>query len=76
MTLDDARAKIEEWRVDYNHVRPHSAIGNKPPISVTNGSSAPSSPEPDTPDVPGRADPKTGGQCGSYYLKKEFMVLF
>jgi len=41
LSLDDARRKIEDWRKDYNEVRPHSAIGNKPPISLINGSSAP-----------------------------------
>lgn len=41
MSLDDARAKMEAWRRDYNEVRPHSAIGNKPPISLMNGSPAP-----------------------------------
>lgn len=40
LCLDDARTKMEEWRQDYNTVRPHSAIGNKPPISLMNGSSA------------------------------------
>ncbi len=40
MSLDDARAKMEDWRRDYNEVRPHSAIGNKAPISLLNGSSA------------------------------------
>jgi putative transposase len=40
MNLDDARAKMEEWRRDYNEVRPHSAIGNKPPISLVNCSAA------------------------------------
>ena len=40
MSLDDAREKMESWRKDYNEVRPHSAIGNKPPISLINGSSA------------------------------------
>jgi len=40
MSLDDARQKMEEWRRDYNEIRPHSAIGNKPPISLMNGSSA------------------------------------
>ena len=40
MSLDDARQKMEEWRRDYNEVRPHSAIGNKPPISLMNGSGA------------------------------------
>jgi putative transposase len=42
MSLDDARAKMEDWRRDYNEIRPHSAIGNKAPISLLNGSSAPS----------------------------------
>lgn len=40
MSLDDARAKMEDWRRDYNEVRPHSAIGNKAPISLLKGSSA------------------------------------
>lgn len=40
MNLDDAREKMEDWRRDYNEVRPHSAIGNKPPISLMNGSQA------------------------------------
>jgi len=38
MSLDDARAKLEAWRKDYNEVRPHSAIGNKPPIALMHGS--------------------------------------
>jgi len=41
MSLDDARSKMEAWRRDYNEVRPHSAIGNKPPIALMNGSPAP-----------------------------------
>ena len=50
MTLDDARQKMEDWRVDYNEVRPHSAIGNKPPISLMNGSGATGSPKAKTPE--------------------------
>ena len=38
MSLDDARSKMEKWRRDYNEVRPHSAIGNNPPVSLMNGS--------------------------------------
>ena len=41
MSLDDARSKMEAWRKDYSEVRPHSAIGNKPPIALMNGSPAP-----------------------------------
>ena len=40
MSLDDARQKMEDWLKDYNEVRPHSAIGNKPPISLVNGPAA------------------------------------
>ncbi len=40
MSLDDARSKREAWRRDYNEFRPHSAIGNKPPIALMNGSTA------------------------------------
>ena len=38
MSLDDARSKMEAWRRDYNEVRPHSAIGYKPPIAMQSGS--------------------------------------
>ena len=40
MSLDDARLKLEDWRRDYNEVRPHSAIGNKTPATLMNCSSA------------------------------------
>ncbi len=33
LDLDDARQKVESWRVEYNEVRPHSAIGDRTPIS-------------------------------------------
>jgi putative transposase len=29
--LDDARRKIEAWRVDYDEVRPHSSLANATP---------------------------------------------
>ena len=28
LSLEDAVEKVERWRVDYNRVRPHGAIGN------------------------------------------------
>jgi len=31
ITLDHARQIIEEWRIDYNEVRPHSSLGNLTP---------------------------------------------
>lgn len=33
-SLDEMRRICEDWRRDYNEVRPHSAIGNKPPMSL------------------------------------------
>ena len=36
MSLADARQKMEDWRRDYNEVRPHSAIGNMSPIALMN----------------------------------------
>jgi transposase InsO family protein len=29
--LEEARTKIGVWRIDYNGVRPHSALGNRTP---------------------------------------------
>ena len=31
LTLEDAREKIEAWRLDYNENRPHSSLGNMTP---------------------------------------------
>ena len=33
--LEDARTKIEAWRIDYNQVRPRSALGNRTPAEYT-----------------------------------------
>ena len=32
LDLEDARRKIAEWKWDYNHVRPHSALGYQTPM--------------------------------------------
>jgi len=34
VSLEDARRKIEAWRRDYNHVRPHSSLRNLTPSEV------------------------------------------
>lgn len=34
-TLLEARVVIERWRREYNHVRPHSALGYRPPAPET-----------------------------------------
>ena len=31
LDLDDARTKIEAWRIDCNEVRPHSSLGDRTP---------------------------------------------
>ena len=31
LSLEDARRTIEEWRVDYNELRPHSSLGGLTP---------------------------------------------
>jgi transposase InsO family protein len=31
LSIDDARAKIEAWRIDYNAHRPHSSLGYQSP---------------------------------------------
>jgi transposase InsO family protein len=34
-TLFEAKVLIEQWRREYNHVRPHSSLGYKPPVPET-----------------------------------------
>ena len=34
MSFGQARETIETWRLDYNAVRPHSALGDVPPQEV------------------------------------------
>jgi len=31
LSIDDARSKLEAWRMDYNEFRPHSSLGNLTP---------------------------------------------
>lgn len=33
LSLEDARQTIEAWRIDYNEVRPHTALGNQTPVA-------------------------------------------
>jgi len=41
LTLADAAEKLETWRRYYNEERPHSAIGNKAPITLTKSGGSP-----------------------------------
>lgn len=43
-TLADARRVIERWRLDYNEVRPHSALGYKTPAEYAALASVPGGP--------------------------------
>jgi putative transposase len=46
LDLDDAaREKIEEWQTEYNEVRPHSAIGDRTPMSLIHRSQQHAAPE-------------------------------
>jgi transposase InsO family protein len=33
-TLTEAKVLIEQWRKEYNHIRPHSSLGYQPPAPV------------------------------------------
>ena len=44
LSLADARKKLEDWRRYYNEERPHSAIGQKAPITLLNHDGAASPP--------------------------------
>ena len=39
-SLEDARRIVEEWRLDYNEVRPHSSLGGKTPVEYAAASAA------------------------------------
>jgi putative transposase len=44
LNLQDACEKLEAWRRHYNEERPHSAIGNIPPIMLANSAGETSPP--------------------------------
>jgi len=46
LSLEDACEKLDRWRRHYNEERPHSAIGNIPPIMLANPTGATSLPDP------------------------------
>ncbi len=37
LSLAEARDKIEQWRDDYNHHRPHSSLGDLAPMGIASG---------------------------------------
>ena len=56
LSLEDARRKVEHWRLDYNLVRPHGSLGYLPPSLAAGGaglrptSSTSAPPPPPTPE--------------------------
>ena len=38
LSLDDAQPHIDSWRTDYNHQRPHRALGGQAPSEYAKGS--------------------------------------
>ena len=71
LSLEDARQKLEDWRKDYNEIRPHSAIGYKAPIALAHHGSETSPPPRRSPESLNATGDKFG--CTSpvqkYYLK-------
>jgi putative transposase len=41
LSLADAQERIEAWRIDYNELRPHSALGNMSPNEFASSRRAP-----------------------------------
>ncbi len=39
LSLEDAQERVEAWREDYNHQRPHSSLGDRTPVEFANFSS-------------------------------------
>ena len=61
LTLADAAEKLEAWRTDYNEVRPHGAIGNKPPIALMNRVTQPACHPDSGRETPAPGAPENGG---------------
>ena len=37
LNVDDARRRVEAWRIDFNCLRPQSSLGYEPPSLVSEG---------------------------------------
>lgn len=65
--LEDARTKIEAWRIDYNEARPHSSLDNLTPVEFAKAAmlrsptapsaSLPAEPHPEAPNHLGELTP-------------------
>lgn len=43
-SLAEARTTIEQWRMDYNHIRPHRGLGQRTPMELVRGGKQPKNP--------------------------------
>lgn len=50
-TIDEVRRRAEEWRWDYNEVRPHSSLGNQTPAEFARASRPPAGGRPSGPSA-------------------------
>jgi putative transposase len=62
-TLTEARSAITSWKEDYNHHRPHSALGNVPPAEFAMKSTLEKTGRM-RPEIKHRTLPQIGGDCG------------
>ncbi|OYX65427.1 MAG: hypothetical protein B7Y88_08465 [Sphingomonadales bacterium 32-64-17] len=60
MSLQDACEKLEAWRRHYNEERPHSMIGNIPPIMLVNSVGETSPPDLLRRKTPDPSGPRSG----------------
>ena len=51
LSLEDAQEKLDEWKMDYNHHRPHSSLGQKTPMEFAARQCPPASATPQPPDT-------------------------
>jgi putative transposase len=67
LSLEQARAEVQAWRLDYNRVRPHSALGNLTPEAYANRSGQPSR----THEIEVGAGGEIGGQVNANKRQRE-----
>ena len=70
LSLQDACEKLEAWRRHYNEDRPHSAIGNIPPIMLANSAGETSPPALGTAKTPDPRGPRLGSSAEELDARK------
>ena len=51
LSLEDAQEKLDQWKMDYNHHRPHSSLGQQTPMEFAARQYPPASATPQPPDT-------------------------